>query len=165
MKIVLRLVLLTIVIVAAVWLWTMFFPDAQKVIRRQLAAVARDASSRPNQNPLISAANAQLLADHFSTNAEVRLDVPGQLQHAFSSREEIVQAALMACSSANGIKVEFLDVNVTIGPDQQSAVADLTVQVQADGDKDFIVQEMKFTLQKTGGKWLITRVEPVRTLT
>jgi hypothetical protein len=38
------------------------------------------------------------------------------------------------------------------------------VQVQAAGDKDYYVQEMKFTFQKIGGDWLITRVETVRTL-
>jgi hypothetical protein len=61
--------------------------------------------------------------------------------------------------------VEFPDVNVTVAPDKQSATADLTVKAQAGGDRDSIWQEMKFTLQKTGGKWLITRVETVRTLT
>lgn len=164
MKLMLRLVLLAIAIAVGVWLWTVFFPGAQKMIRQQLAAVARDASSNPNQNPLVSAANAQMLAGHFSTNVEVQLDVPGRVQHTFNSREEIVQAAVLASSAANGIKVQFLDVNVTLGPDQQSAVADLTLKAQAAGDKDFIVQEMKVTLQKTGGKWLITRVETVRTL-
>jgi cytoskeletal protein RodZ len=164
MKIILRLVLLAIVILAGVWLWTVFFPDAQKMIRQQLAAVARNASSNPNQNPLVSAANAQLLAGHFSTNVEVQLDVPGRLRHTFNSRDEIAQAAIIACSSVNGIKVEFLDVNVTVGPDKQSAVADLTLKAQAAGDKEFIVQEMKITLQKSTGKWLITRVETVRTL-
>jgi hypothetical protein len=164
MKIILRVVLLAIVITAGVWLWTVFFPSAQKVIRQQLAAVARDASSNPNQNPLVSAANAQMLAAHFSTNVAVQLDVPGRVQHTFNSREEIAQAAVFASSSANGIQVQFLDVNVTVGPDQQSAVADLTLKAQAAGDKDFTVQEMKVTLQKTDGKWLITRVETVRTL-
>ncbi len=164
MKIILRLVILAIVILVGVWLWPVFFPDAQKMIRQQLAAVARNASSNPNQNPLVSAANAQLLAGHFSTNVEVQLDVPGRLRHTFNSRDEIAQAAIAACSSVNGIKVEFLDVNVTVGPDKQSAVADLTLKAQAAGDKEFIVQEMKITLQKSTGKWLITRVETVRTL-
>jgi hypothetical protein len=43
-----------------------------------------------------------------------------------------------------------------------SAVADVAVKVQAAGQKDFDVQEMKFTFQKIGGVWLITRVETVR---
>ena len=62
------------------------------------------------------------------------------------------------------MKVEFPDVNVTVGPDKLSAVADVAVKVQAAGEKDFYVQEMKLTFQKIGGDWLITRVETVRTL-
>jgi hypothetical protein len=53
---------------------------------------------------------------------------------------------------------------VTVAPDKQSAVADLTVQANISGEPDPIVQEMKFTLRKIDGRWLITRVETVRTL-
>ena len=60
------------------------------------------------------------------------------------------------------LKVEFPDVSVTVAPDKLSAVADVAVKVQAAGEKDFHVQEMKFTFQKIGGDWLITRVETVR---
>jgi hypothetical protein len=76
-----------------------------------------------------------------------------------------MQIAAGARASLIGLKVEFPDVNITLAPDRQSATADLTVKVQTAGDRDFIWQEMKFTLQKTGGHWLITRVETVRTLT
>jgi hypothetical protein len=51
-----------------------------------------------------------------------------------------------------------------VGPDKQSAVADLTVEAKVSGERDPIVWEMKFTLRKTDGQWLITRVETVRTL-
>lgn len=165
MKIVFRLVLLAAVITACVWLWTVFFPGPEKVIRKELAAIARDASSNPNQNPLVGVANAQKLAGYFSANIEVQLDMPGYLQQTFSGRDEIMQAAVGAYSAANGIKIQFLDMVVAVGADKQSATAELTAQVQIGGDKDSIVQEMKFTLQKIDGKWLVTRVNTVRTLT
>jgi hypothetical protein len=38
------------------------------------------------------------------------------------------------------------------------------VEANVAGEKDAIVQEMKFTFQKMGGQWLISRVETVRTL-
>jgi hypothetical protein len=62
------------------------------------------------------------------------------------------------------LKVKFPDINVTVAPDKQSAVADLTVEANISGERDPMVQEMKFTLQKIDGKWLITRVETVRTI-
>ena len=69
-----------------------------------------------------------------------------------------------ARSAVSSLKVEFPDMNITVGPDKLSAVAEVVVQVQAAGNKDYYVQEMKFTFQKIGGDWLITRVETVRTL-
>ena len=79
-------------------------------------------------------------------------------------REEITQAALIGRSRAGGLQVKFPDINITVAPDKQSAVADLTVEANISGEHDSMVQEMKFTLQKTDGQWLITRVETVRTL-
>jgi hypothetical protein len=62
------------------------------------------------------------------------------------------------------MKVQFPDINITVAPDKQSAVADLTIAVSIAGEHDSIVQEMKITLQKISGQWLIIRVETVRTL-
>ena len=70
----------------------------------------------------------------------------------------------MARSRAGGLRVKFPDINITVAPDKQSAVVDLTVEANISGEHNSIVREMKFTLQKTDGQWLITRVETVRTL-
>jgi hypothetical protein len=164
MKMVFRFVLLAAIVTAGVWLWTVFFPAPEKIIRRNLSEIARDASFEGNQNPLAGMAAVQKLAAFFSTNVIVNLDMPGREPRTFAGRDEIVQAAAAARGSLNGLKIEFLDVNVTVAPDKQSAVTDLTARAQAAGDRDFNVQEMKFTFQKTGGQWLITRVETVRTL-
>lgn len=165
MKIVLRLGLLAAVLAAGVWLWTVLFPGPEKVIRKVLAAIARDATSSPNQNPLVSVANAQKLGGYFSQDVEVELNLPGRLQQTFNGRNEIVQTAAGVSSSTKGLKVQFLDVNVKVGTDKQSATAELTLKAQLTGDKDYIVQEMKVALQKTDGHWLIKRVETVRPLT
>ena len=62
-----------------------------------------------------------------------------------------------------GLNVEFLDVSVSVGPDQESATANLTAKAKVPGE-DFMVQELKFTLKKIQGAWLILRVETVKTL-
>ncbi len=67
-------------------------------------------------------------------------------------------------SAAGSLNVKFLDINVIVAPDRQSATADLTVDANISDQPNTIVQEMKFTLRKIGGHWLITRVETVRTL-
>jgi hypothetical protein len=164
MKIVLRLALLAAAITVGVWLWTILFPSPEKIIRKHLNSVAADASFEAKQNPLVAANNAEMLAGFFATNVEINLDVPGRFQQSFASREEITQAAITAHAVVGGLKIQFLDPDVEVGADKLSATADITVKAQATGDRDFIVQEMKFTFQKISGNWLITRVETVRTL-
>ena len=90
--------------------------------------------------------------------------MPGRIQHRLLGRDEIKEAALGARATLSGLKVQFPDIKITVAPDKQSAVADLTVEANVAGDRDSIVQEMKFTFRQTDGEWLITRVETVRTL-
>jgi len=161
-KTVYRLVLLVALVAAGVWLWTILFPGPEKIVRKRLAQVAAEASFNSGENPLVIAARSENLASRFSTNVEVNLNAPGFERLQFSGRADITQAAAGARVHLSGLKVEFPDASVTVGPDKKSAVADVAVKVQAAGQKDIYVQEMKFTFQKIGGDWLITRVESVR---
>jgi hypothetical protein len=164
MKMVFQLLLLAALIAAGVWLWTILFPSPENIIRKRLAQAASEASFKSGENPLASAARAETLAGFFSTNVELNINLPEHGLHNLAGRDEIIQAAAGARSMAGSLKVEFPDMSIRVGPDKSSAVADVVVQVQAAGNKEFYVQEMKFTLQKIGGDWLITRVETVRTL-
>jgi hypothetical protein len=164
MKIIFRLVLAAALVALGVWLWTVLFPSPEKVIRKRLTELARTVSFSPNEGNLARLADAENLAFFFSTNIEVNIDVPGHEQHVFAGREEITQAALATRSAVSGLNVKFPDINVTVAPDKQSAVADLTVEANISNEREPIVQEMKFTLQKIDGKWLVTHIETVRTL-
>ncbi len=164
MKIVLRVVWLAALVAAGVWLWAVLFPSPEKVVRQRLATVAQRVSFTANESAVARLADAESLAGYFSTNIEINLDVPGRVQHTILGRDEITQTAVAAGSTTSSLSVKFLDVDVTIGPDKRSAVADFTVEARVGDDQDLIVQEMKFTLQKIGGQWLITRVETIRTL-
>jgi hypothetical protein len=163
MKIIFRLVLAAALLAFGIWMWTVLFPSPEKAIRKRLVELARTASFSSNEGNLMRLAGAQSLGFFFSTNIEVNIDVPGH-RHDFVGRGEIIQAALAARSAVAGLMVKFPDINITVAPDKQSAVADLTVEARVSGQQDLIVQEMKFTLQKTDGKWLVTRIETVRTL-
>jgi len=164
MKTVFQFILLVFLLAIGIWLWFILFPSPEKIIRTRIAKLARDASFSSNQNPVVIAYDAQKLGGYFSTNVEVNLDVPGKFNHAFMGREEIVQAAIVARPSVMGLKVEFPDVNVTVAPDKNSAVADVTLEATVYGEHDMIVEEMKFTFEKSEGRWLIKKVETVRTL-
>ena len=164
MKIVFRIVLVAALAALGIWLWAALFPSPEKVIRKRLVELARTASSSSGESDLAQLAAARNVAGFFSTNVELNVELPGLGQRNSMDREEITQAALMARSRAVGVQVKFPDINIAVAPDKQSAVADLTVQANVSGERDQFVQQMKFTLKKIDGQWLITRVEPVRTL-
>ena len=165
MKIIIRIVLLAALAALGVWLWTVLFPRPEKVIRRRLTELARTVSSSANESDLMRLAAARSMAGFFAATVELNVDLPELGQRNSLDHEEITQAALVARSRAGGVQVKFPDINITVAPDKQSAVADLTVEANISGERDPIVREMKFTLRKTDGQWLITRVETVRTLT
>ena len=152
MKIVFRIVLFAALAALGVWLWTVLFPSPEKVIRQRLAELARTASSSSGESDLARLAAARSVAGFFSTNVELAVELPELGQRNSMDREEITQAALMARSRAGGVQVKFPDINITVAPDKQSAVADLTVEANISGEHDPFVQEMKFTLQKIDGQ-------------
>jgi hypothetical protein len=164
MKTILRVVFLAAFIALGVWLWFVLFPSPEEVIRKQLVKLAHDVSFSPDESNLAKLAGAQSLAGFFSTNVEVNINVPEHEQHALVGRDEITQAVLASRSSVNGLTVKFPDVNVTVAPDKQSATADVTFEATVSGERDAIVQEIKITFEKSEGKWLIKKVETVRTL-
>ncbi len=164
MKNVFKFVFIAAIVVLGVWLWFVLFPGPEKIIRKQLTKLAQAVSFSANEGDLAKLASAQNVAGFFSTNVEVNINLPGHEQQAFAGRDEITQAALASRSAVGGLNVEFPDVNMTVSPDKQSATADVTVEAKISGQSDLIVQEMKFTFEKSEGKWLIKKVETVRTL-
>ena len=164
MKIVFRVVLLAALAAVGVWLWTVFFPSPEKIIRRQLSEVAKRVSFTADEGTLARLADAQSLAGYFATNVEVNINTREGDRQNFVGRDQITQAALAARSAVGSLNVKFLDVDVTVAPDKQSATADLTVDANVAGQPEAIVQEVKITLQKIAGQWLITRVATVRIL-
>ncbi|MGA2280011.1 MAG: hypothetical protein ABSG80_06895 [Verrucomicrobiota bacterium] len=164
MKSIFRIVLVAALAALGIWLWIVLFPSPEKVIRKRLVELARTVSSSSSESDLARLAAARSVAGFFSTNVELNVELPELGRRNSLDREEITQAALMARSRAGGVQVKFPDINIAVAPDKQSAVADLTVQANVSGEHDPFVQQMKFTLQKIDGRWLITRVETVRTL-
>ena len=164
MKIVFRVVLLAALVALGIWLWTVFFPSPEKIIRQRLDKVAKESSFAPNESALTRLAAAEGLANYFATNVEVSIDTRVADRQEFVGRSQITQAAMAARSQLGSLNVKFLDVTVKVTPDKQSAIADLTVDANVSGQPDAIVQEVKITLRKIDGQWLITRVATVRVL-
>jgi hypothetical protein len=160
-----RIILLVIVAAIGLWLWTVFFPSPEKIIRKQLLNMAGDVSFSRDQNNLVQLAHAQSVAGFFSTNVVLDLTLPGHNEQTTLGRDEITQAVLASRQQITELDVKFPDINVTVAPDKNSATADVTVEGSVSGEHDAILQEVKFTFEKADGHWLINRVETVRVLT
>jgi hypothetical protein len=162
LKNIVRFVLLLAVIGLGCWLWLTFFPSPEKIIAGRFAKLARAASVEPGEGAVRRMLDAQSVAGFFTTNVEINIDVPGNRQQRSLGRDEIAQA-LLSLRLPRGLIVKFPDVYVTVGADQETAQADVTVDARAPGEQDLLVQELKVTLRKIDGKWLITKVQTVRT--
>jgi hypothetical protein len=165
LKIIIRIILIAALAALGVWLWTVFFPSPQKIIRQQLAGLAADISFSQSQNDLVKMARAQNVASFFAGNVTVNVTVTGYDQQTVMDHDEITQAMLASRQRATDIDLKFPDVNVTVAPDKTSATADVTVDATVSGERNAILQEMKFTFEKTDGHWLINRVETVQVVT
>ena len=157
-----RAIVLIVLAALGFWLWTVFFPRPEKIIRKQLARLANDASFSANENDIIKMADAQNIPDFFSTNVLINITIPGREQQTLAGRDEIRAAALASRAQATALDLKFPDIVITVAPDKNSAVADVTVNATVSGEHDAVVQELKFNYQKTSGEWLINKVETVQ---
>ena len=97
-------------------------------------------------------------------DVEITVDVHGYPAQNVTGRDELIRGLLFAQSRLSGLKVQFMDMNVKLAEDKLSAVVNLTAQVDLAGERDLNVQELNFTLKKVEGRWLITKIETVKTL-
>jgi hypothetical protein len=160
-----RILVTAALIGLAVWVWWTFFPGDNRAIRSRVAELAKTASFKPEDGIIPRGLKAESLPYFFTTDATLVLRARGFEARDFSGREAIQEHALYLMKGLRGLEVEFLDVNLTFGPDKLTAIANLTCKATPAGERDFYVQEMNFMFKKVDGKWLIYRVETVKTLT
>lgn len=165
MKIIVRIVLLVALLALGFWLWTIFFPPPEKIIRKQLLNLAQDVSFTQDQNNLVKLAHAQSVAGFFTTNVVINITGPDHGQTITMSYDEITAAALTLRQHATEATVKFHDPVITVAPDKKSATVEVTVDATLSGEADAILQEVKFGFEKDDGHWLINRAETVSVIT
>ncbi len=159
MKLFLRLLLLVALAAVGWWIYATFFPAPEQVIRRSLEKVAKLASFAASEGNISRIASVQKLGLYFAEDVDVAVDFPGHEAYTFHHRSELMQAAMAARGSAKSVEAKLFDIVITIGPDGESAKADLTAMATVGGEKEPMVQRLRFTFKKIKGTWLITRVE------
>ena len=164
MKKTVRLILAAALIGLAIWGWRVWFPSPQNAIRSRLLNLARAVSVEPGEGTIPRGVKAQSLGDYFTVDVVINLEVRGFDTRELQGRDELMQAVMGAMQHVRGLKVEFLDINVTLDAGNQSAVANLTGKATVEGEADFQVQEFNFKLKKVDRTWLIYRIGTVKTL-
>ncbi len=160
----LRILALAVFIAAGFWLWNLFFPNPERVIRKRFDAIARTACVSPRESALAQLDNATRLAAFCTPDIQITVDVPGNSRHSISGRDDLLRTLMLVRSNFGGLFVEFLDLNIQIDGGNNSAVVNLTARGRVPGEHDLVVQELRFVLNKIKGDWLISKVETVKTL-
>jgi len=158
-----RVILVAALVALGIWGWRVFFPNPEKIIRKRLGELAKAASFSPNEGDVAKFWNVSLLADFFTPDVQVKLEVPGSW-HTISGRDELLRAAVGVRSAVSSLTIEFPDIKVTVAPDRTSAVVNLTAKGKVPGERDFYLQELRMRLTKVKRDWLIHQVETVKTL-
>lgn len=164
MKILARLVLLAVLAAVGFWLWTFLFPSPQKVIRARLNRAASLASFGPRDGNISRVAAIEALGNYFTEEIEIKVDVPNYESQSYHRREELTQAAMAARGAVSSLKVDFPDINVDVDASQLAATADVTLRADINGEKNAVIQEARVYFKKVDGKWLIYRLDTLRTL-
>jgi hypothetical protein len=158
-----RLILLAVLIALGIWGWRVFFPSPEEIIRKRLGELAKAASFSPNEGDVAKFWNASVLADFFTPDVQVKVEVLGSW-HTIGGRDELLRAALGVRSTVASLTIEFPDIKVTVAPDRASAVVNLTAIGKVPGERDFYLQELRMRLSKVKRDWFIHHVETIKTL-
>jgi hypothetical protein len=164
MKRIIQIVLVLVIGGLAVWGWMALHPSPEKAIRSRLNNLAKTLSFKSGSGMLGQAYNAEKISEFFTPDVDVEINFAGVEPLSIQGRDEVMGFAAKARSHLTSLKVEFPDMNVTIDPDGKSAKVNLTGKAAVPGERDISAQEFNFQLKKVDGKWLIYRVETVRTL-
>jgi hypothetical protein len=158
-----RLVLIALLVAVGIWGWHVLFPSPEKVIRKRLGELAKTASFSPKEGLVAKAWNASVVGEFFTPDVQVTIEVPG-IQHSLNGRGELMEAVAGARSTVNSLAIEFPDIKITLAPDRNSAVINLTARGRVRGAKDYYLQELRMRMIKVKRDWLINQVETVRSL-
>lgn len=158
-----RILLVAALAAVGFWAWSVLHPNPEKVIRKRLGEMAKAVSYSSDQGLLSQAWNASSVAEYFTPDVEVTVEVPGT-QHTFNGRDELMQGVLAARRVAKSLTVRFPDIKVTLSPDKAFAEVYVTGEARVSGERERYLQELRLRVVKVKRDWLIKQVETVKTL-
>jgi hypothetical protein len=159
-----QIIFAAVIVGLGFWLWTALSPSPEKAIRSRLNALAKALSFNSGGGLMGKAYEAQKAAEFFTTDVDVEVNLSGYEPISLHGRDDVLQAVTLARGRLTSLKIEFPDINISLGADGQTAKVNLTGKGIIPGERDVSAQEFNFMMKKVDGKWLIYQVETVKTL-
>jgi hypothetical protein len=135
------------------------WPNEERIIRARLTDIASILTVPPNEADLPRMERVAHLRDYLASDVHIRY---GSQE---ATTRDMVLGALVAWGRASeGVKVEFVDVQVTIDQSRaDTASAYLTATITGRDSVD--AREADVRLTRSEGKWVISGAETRETLT
>lgn len=148
----------------AAWLYVHGSATDEAAIRKQLQALAANASFTPEDGLLARAAKASRLVEAFSPAVTISLTRSADVSTYLNGRAQLTEQLSLLHRHARSLQVQFPDVAVEVAPDRTNAIALLTAEAKLNRARDLNLLELKVRWQKIDRRWLIVSVEDYRTL-
>lgn len=152
-----------VLLICGLLAWKLF-PSEERVIRKRLSQLANTISLKSGENLLRRIAKARKVPEFFATNVVINISAAAPGYRNIEGREQVSEVALAAQGQLQQLQVKFLDIVVDELIPRQSATVRLTLVVDLNGEANVIVQELKMTFRKQEKEWVISQVEPMKTL-
>jgi hypothetical protein len=139
-----------------------YSPERQ--IRRVLDGVAEGLSHDAPHTGLAAASSASGLNTYFSPDVTVE---PGRPFGTLHGRDTVLAAAARVLSATPFLRIEFEDVQITLGADDRSATVDCTAMATLQdraGQESVDAREVIITMQLVDGRWVITHAQSIEVL-
>jgi hypothetical protein len=150
------LIVAAVVVAALVYV---FWPNEQRIIRARLADVASILTVPANEADLPRMERVAHLRDYLAPDVHIRYG-----SQEATTRDMVLGALIQWGRIPDGVKVEFVDVQVTLDPSRPDA-ATVYLTAKITGRDSVDAREADVRLTRHDGKWVVSGAETRETLT
>lgn len=138
-------------------------PDRERQVRKQLTRLSEYVAREPKEPMFTTVAKAMKIETLFARSLVVEVDNPSMTGRY--RRKDVVDRINMARKSFSRLTITLHDMHISFPQEAQAEVL-LTMRIIGQqGDKTYTdTRELEFTLDKSGKKWLISRIKTVEVL-
>ena len=148
------------------WLgYAWFFPPDAVLIERRIHRLVALFPVEKQESIFVQALRADQIAEYFSYDVSLDLGDISRSSQDIHSRLELRQTVAAARNRFSGLRLEIPSLQVKVNEDAQNADVRMGVLIWKGEDPTPLAEEVRLTLRKEHGTWLIAVVEGVRETT